>query len=239
MPLPMALPRLALSSAAVLLLAATRVSAGNPEVVFPPHPERLRAMRYADSDGQSCLAELDVRGVPWAHGPKVPTIETPVRLTGPLRGVTYELRHPTVPDPKDGPVMDCRLLLALDDLAIVASDLGYAKIQYNSLLRGTWVQRRGWRHAAGVAIDVVGLVKKDGGELTVLRDYHGHGIHSKTCGPEAAAPRQEAARELRAFVCAISDARSFNLILTPHYDVRHQDHLHLEVRRDIKWFLTQ
>ena len=31
--------------------------------------------------------------------------------------------------------------------------------------------------------------------------------------------------------------RSFNLILSPHYDWGHRDHLHMEVRSGIKWFL--
>jgi hypothetical protein len=232
--------RLAASALAAVALATAVAWAGNPQVVFPPHPERMRAVRYAAEDAEACTAELGVRGIPFGSAPKVPTIDTPVRLTGPLRGVVFELHHPTVPNPKDGPIMDCRLLLALDDLAIVASDLGIARVRYNSLYRGTWVQRRGWRHAAGVAIDVVELVKKNGERLNVLADYHGHGIHSKTCGPDAAPlPKQPRAKELRAFVCALDASGSFNLILTPHYDGRHQDHLHLEVRRDIKWFLTQ
>lgn len=235
----MGLKRLSVAVAAAIALCATVATAGNPQVVFPPHPERLRAVRYAHAEAESCLAELEVRGVPFGTGPKVPTIDTPVRLTGPLRGVKFEMHHPTVPHPKEGPVMDCRLLLALDDLAIVAADLQIARVRFNSLFRGTWVQRRGWRHAAGVAIDIVELVKRDGVELNVLRDYHGGGIRSKTCGPEAPEPKSTKSKELRAFVCALDAAGSFNLILTPHYDQRHQDHLHLEVRRDIKWFLTQ
>lgn len=237
----MRLPRLAVSLCLVgaCVLASGSGVAGNPEVVFPARPERLRAMRYAEAETDACLAELDVRGAPWATGPKVPTIDTPVRLTGPLRGVTFELHHPTVQHPPEGPLMDCRLLLALDDLAIVAADLGIQRVRFNSLHRGTWVQRRGWRHAAGVAIDIVELVRRDGRVLNVLSDYAGAGIHSKTCGADAPPPKTDEARELRDFVCALDAAGSFNLILTPHYDQRHKDHLHLEVRRGIKWFLTQ
>jgi hypothetical protein len=228
-----------LLGAGALFAGAGVARAGNPLVVFPPHPERLRAVRYGDESGEQCLAELVLRGVPFGTGPKVPTIETPVRLTGTLRGVKIEMHHPTAVAPKDGPVMDCRLLLALDDLAIVAADHAIVSVRYNSLYRGRWARHRGWRHAAGVAIDVVELVKKNGEVLNVLSDFHGEGIGKKTCGPGAPVPVGRKALELRRFVCDVDATGSFNLILTPHYDQRHQNHFHLEVRRDIPWFLTQ
>jgi hypothetical protein len=153
--------------------------------------------------------------------------------------VVFEMHHPTVKHPKDGPVMDCRLALALDDLALVVRDRGVARVRFNSIHRGRWVQRRGWRHAAGVAIDVVELVLRSGEVLNVLRDFHGHGVGSRTCGAGSPEPKQTKAKRLRDLVCAIDGLGSFNLILTPHYDRRHKDHLHLEVRRDIDWFLTQ
>lgn len=225
--------------ALVTLVAPASLHAGNPMVVFPARPERLRALRYHAEASEQCLAELGVRGASFTRGPKVPTIDTPVRLTGPLRGVVFEMHHPTVLHPKDGPLMDCRLLLALDDLALVVADRGVARVRFNSVHRGRWVQRRGWRHAAGVAIDVVEIVRRDGEVLNVLRDFEGHGIGSRTCGPGAPEPHKPKARALRALVCAIDELGSFNLILTPHYDRRHKDHLHLEVRRGIDWFLTQ
>ena len=35
---------------------------------------------------------------------------------------------------------------------------------------------------------------------------------------------------VRRVVCAASDAARFNVVLTPHYDDDHQNHVHLEVR---------
>jgi hypothetical protein len=37
----------------------------------------------------------------------------------------------------------------------------------------------------------------------------------------------------------LDEARVFNLLLSPHYDRRHRDHFHFEVRRGVRWFLTQ
>ena len=57
------------------VFAASRAAhAGNPLVLFPARPERLRAVRYAQESGDACRAELVLRGVPFADGPKVPTI---------------------------------------------------------------------------------------------------------------------------------------------------------------------
>ncbi|MCA9642046.1 MAG: extensin family protein [Myxococcales bacterium] len=40
-------------------------------------------------------------------------------------------------------------------------------------------------------------------------------------------------------MCGVARGGFFNLLLSPHYDRHHQDHLHLEVRRDIDWVLVQ
>jgi hypothetical protein len=116
--------------------------------------------------------------------------------------------------------------------------LGYSEIRYNSIYRGRR-GRPGWRHPAGVAIDIVSLVSKQDGALLVKRDFHGSGIGSKTCQPGRRPPENPRARRLREFVCRVHEAHIFNLLLTPHYDSRHQDHFHLEVRRGIRWYLTQ
>ncbi|MEZ4225620.1 MAG: hypothetical protein R3B13_32005 [Polyangiaceae bacterium] len=230
--------RAALLCCGAVVALASESSATNPVVVFPARPERLRAVRYAAHPKVDCLAELELRGIPFAKGPPVPSIDAPIRLTGPLRGVQFEHKFPTAADPK-GPVMDCRLALGLDDAAVIARDQGFSRVRFNSIYRGRWARVPGQRHPAGVAIDVVELVKKDGTVFNVKKDYAGAGIGSKTCGPEAPVPPPGKAATLRRFICALDESRSFNLILTPHYDRRHADHFHLEVRRKIKWFLTQ
>jgi hypothetical protein len=209
---------------------------------FPPRPERLRAFRYAGLSKKDCLAELELRKIPFQPAAakvvkKARTVEAPVHLVGALHGVRFEHAHPPA-TPREGPLMDCRLLLALDDLATIAGDRGITTVRYNSTYRRGW-GKKGHRHPAGVAIDIVGFVKDGGHELVVLDDFDGSGIGSKTCGDGATPAPEGKARELRELVCALHSAHVFNLILSPHYDRRHKDHLHLEVRRGIKWFLTQ
>jgi hypothetical protein len=48
-----------------------------------------------------------------------------------------------------------------------------------------------------------------------------------------------AAIELRAIVCAAVDKDLFNVVLTPNFNRAHRNHLHLEVTRDVDWFMVR
>ena len=39
-------------------------------------------------------------------------------------------------------------------------------------------------------------------------------------------------------VCEAADARIFTYMLSPHFDKAHSDHLHLEIKPQVKWFLV-
>ena len=222
-----------------LLLVALPLGATNPLVEFPKRPQQLPALQYWKLSNAACLSALRAKKIAFRRGPNVPTIAAPIRFGGTVQGVHFVMVHPTAKALKKGPVMDCRLALALFDLATVARKHDIREVRYNSIHRGRRVRKAGQRHAAGVAIDIVEFVRKDGGTFNVLNDFKGHGIGSKTCGPGAPQPKGKVASDFRALVCAIHATRSFNLVLTPHYDRRHDNHLHLEVRKGIKWFLTQ
>jgi hypothetical protein len=94
----------------------------------------------------------------------------------------------------------------------------------------------GTRHPAGLAIDVALLHRKDGRWLSVQHDFHGH-IGAKTCGEGAPSPENPDARELRALVCESSDLGLFTYVLTPDYNAAHADHLHMEIKPGVRWFL--
>jgi hypothetical protein len=243
--------RLALFGAllATVITLATPSAARNRLVVFPPNAEEWPAMLYSTLDSETCLAELSSRGIPFVSAGKIPTIDAPVTLEGDLHGVRFEFAY-AVPEKSKKRVLDCRLLLALDDFATIARHHQIAVVRYNSAFRGRWARARGQRHVAGVAIDIVEFVKQDGEILNVLRDFKGDGIGTNTCSVPTTIrarfkpkprtkPLGPKALELRNLVCTLDSARIFNLVLTPHYDRRHRDHFHFEVRRGIRWFLTQ
>jgi hypothetical protein len=223
---------------AAALLSFSTADARNRWVVFPESPETLPAVRYANLTATECVRELESRQVPFLTVPKpVPkrqTIDAPVVLQGEIRGVRFEFGR----KPQQRDVLDCRLLLALDDLARIASTQGIATVRYNSIHRNGWARGRVQGHLGGVAIDITELVGRDGQVLNVKRDFAGERIGSATCGAAAKAPAPGKATQLRAFICALDEARVFNLLLSPHYDYRHRDHFHFEVRRGVRWFLT-
>jgi hypothetical protein len=221
--------------ALLLVLIAGTSNAGNRWVVFPPDAARLPAVRYANLGRQQCLSELGARGIDFDAAPARQTIDAPVTLSGSLHGVRFEF----APNAGQREVLDCRLLLALDDLARIAAAREIELVRFNSIYRRAHARGPVQGHLGGVAIDVTELVKRDGSVLNVRKDFAGNGIGSATCGEQAKPPKPGKATELRDFICALDQARSFNLLLTPHYDYRHRDHFHIEVRRGVRWFLTE
>lgn len=119
--------------------AVPAVSAPPPSEPLPafrtPLPVRARrdpapAKRYAALSSKACLAELRARGVDarpirgQAKG-----VETPLRLGAPLAGVRFELPRNVYG------LMDCRLVLVLDDLARLLHAHGVAGVQVNNTYR--------------------------------------------------------------------------------------------------------
>ncbi|MBW2458698.1 MAG: extensin family protein [Deltaproteobacteria bacterium] len=230
-------------------------SAGNHLAFVPAALETTRAYQYATMSEALCLAELAERKVPFelvrpaalAGGvsnrhPKAIArgVATPIRLTGPVRGVRYVQTHRTEPDPRaPATILDCPLALAIDDLSRVLAKRGVVEVEYLCMYRPGRM-RPGTRHPAGRAIDVAIAKLADGSSHSVKRDFHGR-VGAQTCGrgAEPAWRDEPGARFWRAVVCEVDALRSFNLMLTPNYDAGHRDHLHLEVRSGVRWFLTQ
>ena len=125
------LRRIALVISVLCWVALAR--AFNPYVVFPEAPEKLPAFRYASLSHDACMDLIQARRLPFVKGPPVPSIDAPVRLEGALGGVLFRFAHASQTQPDEGPVLDCRLLLALDDLADVAKGLGFTELFYNSI----------------------------------------------------------------------------------------------------------
>jgi len=225
--------------AATALLALT-ASAGNPFAYAPPAPETTRAYQYAAMSDALCLAELRERGVPFERLDHVRGVQTPVRFTGPVRGVVYRQTYREQLDPESASTfLDCRLALAIDDMSQILARHDVVGVGFLSMYRPGHM-KPGVRHPAGRAIDVATVTLRDGTEYSVHHHFFGK-LGAKTCGHGAAEPRfkHPGADLWREVVCALDDTRSFNLVLSPNYDWGHRDHLHLEVRSDIRWYLTQ
>jgi hypothetical protein len=242
------LPCLALAVA--LLLAALPASARHtkPRVRYDGAWQSRPSARYATLGKAACSKELAARKIAFTSLEKAPGVLAPVRLTGALGGVVFRTEAPAgerATSPNE--VYDCRLVLALHDWSKVLTANGIDEVRTLSAWRpGKNFRPRGklaTRHAGGLAVDVKRFGKKlAAGEQTkrwiaVDADFHGK-IGAPVCGAGAAAQGPTGpAQTLRAVVCSAGDQRLFTSILTPNYNRAHRDHLHVEVRPAVKWFL--
>lgn len=248
-------PKILAAAALLAVTLSADAASARPSrfAIEPPEVEKTPAFRYAQMDSAACLAELGARRVPFALVPPPPPpkkgvprapyprgVETPLRLQGPLRGVRFRPAYSALPEAEVlETVADCRLALALDDLADVLRQYAVTEVEYLSMYRPGW-SRPGVRHPAGRAIDLARVRFGDGSVYDVRADFHGL-IGAATCGDKARAPTKNTpgARFYRRLVCELFERRPFNLVLSPQHDYAHRDHLHLEVRSGIRWQLIQ
>jgi len=196
----------------------------------PPSP-----VSYVFLDKSTCETELLRRGVPFAPVDSARGVLAPVRLRGGLHGVYFHSGVP-VAQRASSPweIVDCRLVLALDDFAAQLAAHGIVEVVHYSMYRpppSSWpTGRLASRHPGGLAIDAASFVKQDGETLVVERDFHGR-IGAATCGPGARPPwpATAAAVELRQIVCDAVNAGLFHVALTPDFNWAHRNHFHLEV----------
>jgi hypothetical protein len=229
--------------AGAIACGATHARAGFGAPADPQHDESP-AQRYGALGRDSCEAELLRRRIPFVHVEEARGVLAPVRLSGPLHGVTF---HSGAPEAQRSSspweIVDCRLALSLDDFASQLSAHEVVDVLHFSIYRPPSAQwpsdRIASRHPGGLAIDAAIFTKKDGTRLEVERDFHGR-IGAPTCGGTAG-PRPATAEsiELRKILCEAAEARLFNVALTPNYNRDHHNHFHLEVAAGVKWFMVQ
>jgi hypothetical protein len=211
---------------------------------FPQDPSTTPAVRYARLDRAGCEAELSHRSIPFTRLADALGVLAPVRLTGPLRGVQFRSVLPALQRASSPyEIMDCRLVLALDDFAAILAKHDIVEVIHLSAYRPP--SKKAWpssrvasRHPGALALDVGVFVRSDGSRLDVERDFHGR-IGTKTCGPNTGpSPATPEAVALRSIVCDAADQRLFNVELTPDYNWQHRNHFHLEVTAGVRWFLV-
>ncbi len=227
------------------LVGTTTAEAANKYLDIPPEEEAkdTRAYRYANMTNEEALAELERRGVPYKKVEPVPGVRLPIRLTGRLHGVWI---HSVLPPEqrKDTPfeILDARLAIALDDLCELLSAHGFVEVVHFTMYRpphdgpakeGNYMTR----HPGGMAIDLGALKKRTGHWIAVGPHWPGE-IGAKSCGEGGRTLRGRRGRELLSVACEASDLRIFHYMLTPHFDDKHADHLHLEIKPGVKWFLV-
>lgn len=191
------------------------------------------ASRNANLSPAACRALVQKKQLPVKRdGRPTPGVATALRFTGPLHGVTFLTAGWKSPFG----VMDCRLVLAFDELAelLAAHDVTQVHVgtiyRKNSKLGSKTLSQ----HAHALAADIVGFKLADGRLLEVERDFSGE-LGAPVCGPGSRVfPETAEAIALRNLVCDVAQSGLFTYMLTPNYDRAHHDHVHVDIKRDAK-----
>ncbi len=203
-----------------------------------PGPDATALMTM---DTRRCHDHLRAHGVAFTVVPKrqAPDVEIPVRLAGPVAGVTF-----TIPWSKDmtrdvHAIWDCRLVAAVVPMAAFLRDHGVTEVHYFSVLRPGKVTSGKPRsqHNVGLALDLRALRGPSLALATVEQTYTrgrlrtcpaGSGRDSRPGAPVAtgAAPSDI----FFTLVCQAYTRGLFHTILTPDHDRAHYNHLHLDLK---------
>jgi hypothetical protein len=174
--------------------------------------------------GPACLIELAARGVSFARSEPVLGVATPIVVKGPIGGVRFYTLE------KKPFVVDCRLALALSEIAPDLESLGITEARYS----GAYVYRtshpgRMSLHAYGLAIDLHEFKVNGEGLLVKSAFERGRGCSS-------------APPTLNELACRVRERRLFHEQIGPDDNAAHHDHFHLglrplpeEVTADLPW----
>lgn len=196
----------------------------------------LPAMRYARLQPAECEAALRAAKIPHrreqgagSKRKREGDIRTPIRLSGPLNGVSFEAPAPPIVFGK----LDCRLAIALHAMASILARYRVVGVRVDNMYRpGAIVQGKNKpsQHAAGLAIDIMGFELANGEQLVVERDWRG-ALGKPYCGPKAVLTErhEQAPTTLRDMICSVVRAGLFHHTVTPSDNRAHRDHLHFDL----------
>lgn len=183
---------------------------------------------------QECRRLLDEAEVAFEPVPEdaAPSVLAPVYLRSAMNGVTLGPQNGVA----EHGLLDCRLAIALLAWSPVLHDAGVVRVEhYASFRPGARVRPNGKSsgHARALAIDVARFVFEDGHLLDIERDWEQRERGGAPC-PERDG-EGENGTTLRHLVCAGVASDLFQVVITPHHDRAHQNHVHLELVPEVEW----
>lgn len=190
---------------------------------------RAKDRRKAGDEGARCYRALRRGNVKFARlaRSKARGVKYPVRLKGRVGGIA--IRGGGKPNAPTN-YLDCRLVRKLRAWAPILRRNGVVAIDHYSVYRKNAVvagTRKVSSHASAMAIDVARFHLKNGTEVDVLKDWKDK---RKGADPCKARPRESRkAKLMRRVVCRAARKNIFHVVITPHYNKAHHNHLHLEI----------
>ncbi len=214
-----------------LALAAEDVEDGLPEDATDDCGTSVGTGREELPRDAACVEDLRARGVMSAEA-NARGVRTPL-LVSEVLGVAVRPRggHATEHD-----VADCTLIAALARWASALRANGIRVLEHMSMYRDRARVRGTGRpsgHASAMAIDVSHFGFEDGTLFSVEDDWENARRGESPC--ESHEGESEPQRRVRRVVCEASTSGLFQVVLTPHHDAAHRNHVHLEVRPDVTW----
>ncbi len=179
-------------------------------------------------DRRTCLAQLEHAHVPFSvlAPAAAPSVAQPIRLTGPLAGVTFDLVWSPSPKTDRHAIWDCRLAVAMLPVATWLAARGVDRATYFSVLRGhASSQRRRGRHSVGLAIDLA-AVHRANTRISVRETFPKNRL--RTCS-DVRVSDPSAALWID-LVCLLVERQGVHTLLTPDHDQAHHNHLHLDLK---------
>jgi hypothetical protein len=182
---------------------------------------------YSVSSQPECHSQLEAAGVSFETVPEADAegVAWPIKMSGPFQGIrVYGGKKNAATN-----YLDCRLALALVEWAPMLERAGVVGLQHFSMYRhdakiGKTAKVSG--HALGRAIDVGVFEMRDGRKLNVLNDWKNRARGVEPCD---AASSNDAEKIMRDLICEATDREVFQMVLTPHYNEAHKNHIHLEI----------
>ena len=176
----------------------------------------------------ACAASLKQAGVEYREISTAAAdgIAWPIRLSGPIGGIRIE--GGATPETETN-YLDCRLAVTLLAWAPSLRARGIVAIEHYSMYRplsridGT---DKPSGHATGRAIDLGRVELEDGRMLSVLTDWKNRKPNADPC---AEWRDDDAGQLLRELVCDAAQRGLFQVVVTPHHNAAHANHLHLEI----------
>lgn len=217
-----------------LAAATDPAQAPQPPPTTEMPPDQAVALTDGDESAahaspRGCYRKLRRRGVRFerVHSKKARGVRQPIKLSGPVGGI--EIRGARTGAPTN--ILDCQLAHALLDWAPTLRQMDIVAIDHYSMYRrGNRVanSKRISGHAHGLAIDAARFQMRNGAVLSIDQDWGSQARGADPCKPRALDDVE--ARVLRHIVCKAAELKLFQIILTPHYNRAHHNHIHLELK---------
>jgi len=193
-----------------------------------------------------CEAILESRGVRFdsLDADAAPGVASPIRLRGPVAGITVQHRSHGRGNRRRQrrirrlSILDCRLAVAVLAWSPTLRGAGVSRLEHYSVYRPNARVNGNGRpsgHASGLAIDLGEIVLDDGRRLVIEEAWQDRRRDVSPCPARDADDDDQ--RLLRDLVCGAFDAELFQVVLTPHHDAHHENHVHLELRPGVDWSL--